>query len=197
MNSNKVFLYLISLLSITLIIKKLKLYSLLAIIASILIGYSITKKWDISIAFGLILGNIVVSLTDRSPIKNVERFSSSKAKKSRRKKTKKQKNKAVKTEGFDDTQDEIISENFSQGSEEEYFIDTKGSFLDNYKSLTKNQISGLNKDTKSLIDTQKQLIETLKNMGPALKDGKQVLDTFKNFFGKEQDMTKILSNFKV
>jgi len=34
-------------------------------------------------------------------------------------------------------------------------------------------------------------------MGPALKDGKQVLDTFKNFFGKEQDMTKLLSNFKV
>jgi len=85
----------------------------------------------------------------------------------------------------------------SNKSEEEYVIDSKGSFLDNYKSLSNKQIKGLNKDTVSLINTQKQLIETLKNMGPALKDGKEVLDTFKNYFGSEKDISKMMSNFKV
>ena len=56
----------------------------------------------------------------------------------------------------------------------QFFIDSKGSFVDNYKSLTPSQVKGLNKDTQSLIKTQKQLIETLRNTGPALKDGKEI-----------------------
>ena len=79
---------------------------------------------------------------------------------------------------------------------EEFFLDTKGSFMENYKSLTPKQVKGLNKDTQNLIKTQRELIETLKNMGPALKDGKEILDTFKNYFGDDQDMNKMLSNFK-
>jgi hypothetical protein len=35
------------------------------------------------------------------------------------------------------------------------------------------------------METQKKLIETLKNMGPVLKDGKNVLDTFKTYFGDD------------
>ena len=54
----------------------------------------------------------------------------------------------------------------------------------------------MNKDTQNLISTQKQLIETLKNMGPALKDGKQILDTFKNYFGDEKDLGKLLKDMK-
>ena len=50
--------------------------------------------------------------------------------------------------------------------------------------------------SKNLIKTQKQLIETLKNMGPALKDGRQVLDTFKNYFGSEQDIGAAMKNLK-
>ena len=63
-----------------------------------------------------------------------------------------------------------------------------GSFVENYKSLTPKQVKGLNKDTQNLIKTQRELIETLKNMGPALKDGKEILDTFKNYFGDDQDI---------
>jgi hypothetical protein len=64
--------------------------------------------------------------------------------------------------------------------------------MDIYKSLTPKQLHGLNKDTQSLISTQKQLIETLNNMGPALKDGKQILDTFKNYFGQDNQMAKMM-----
>ena len=33
-------------------------------------------------------------------------------------------------------------------------------------------------------------------MGPALKDGRQILDTFKNYFGSEQDIGAAMKNFK-
>ena len=34
-------------------------------------------------------------------------------------------------------------------------------------------------------------------MGPALKDGKQIMDTFKNYFGNEKDIGNAMHNFKV
>ena len=101
------------------------------------------------------------------------------------------------TENSDNNSDEKYESNKQDDKEDEYFIDSKGSFLENYKSLSAKQVKGLNKDTVDLIQTQKQLIETLKNMGPALKDGKEILDTFKNYFGNDKDISKMMSNFKI
>ena len=61
-------------------------------------------------------------------------------------------------------------------------INSKESFKTILKSLKSSELSSLNNDTKTLIDTQKQLMETLQSMGPALKEGKSILDTFKNYF---------------
>lgn len=77
---------------------------------------------------------------------------------------------------------------------DEFVIDTKATFLDNLNSLTKQQIQGLNTDTKDLIETQKQLIETLKNMGPSLINGKNILDNFKQYFGNQADLGIMLKN---
>jgi len=65
---------------------------------------------------------------------------------------------------------------------EENKIDHKNSYLELFKSLKPDEINSLNSDTQELIKTQKQLIETLQSMGPALKEGKTILDTFKNYF---------------
>ena len=94
---------------------------------------------------------------------------------------------------FDDHEDDI----------DDNFIDMKSSFLETYKKLSPKQIKGLNKDTKNLMNTQKKLIETLNNMGPTLKQGKDILDTFKEYFGKDKDLNKKglslkdLKNFKI
>tara|TARA_B100001093_G_C26660785_1_gene941666 strand:- start:473 stop:1048 length:576 start_codon:yes stop_codon:yes gene_type:complete len=190
MNSNKLFLIILGFISAFLILPKIKPVAGALILVTIIIGYGITKDLILAICVGFILGNIFVSLNVGALNKkqlNIEGFKNKKSKKKKRKKEK-----------FTDKNDDIVdnNENFSNDDEEEYFIDSKGSFMDNYKSLGPEQIKGLNKDTQSLIKTQKQLIETLKNMGPALKDGKEILDTFKNYFGKDDDMTKMLSNFK-
>jgi hypothetical protein len=56
------------------------------------------------------------------------------------------------------------------------------------KSLDKKEIKGLTTDTQELINTQKQLMELLNQMGPALKDGKEILNTFQNYFGNDKDL---------
>ena len=197
MNSNKLFLVILGFISAFLILPKIKPVAGFLIMATIVMGYGITKDIVSAMAIGFILGNIFVSLNNSMPTKkiHVEGFKSKSKKKKKRKRKKKEK--------FSNKDDDLvenkseISENFSDNEdEEEFFIDSKGSFVDNYKSLTPGQVKGLNKDTQSLIKTQKQLIETLRNMGPALKDGKEILDTFKNYFGKDDDMSKMLSNFK-
>ena len=98
-------------------------------------------------------------------------------------------------DGEEDDEDEDDGEE-DEDVEEEFNLDSKGSFYENYQSLTPKQVKGLNKDTRNLIKTQKSLIETLNNMGPALKDGRQILDTFKNYFGSEQDIGAAMKNFK-
>ena len=187
MDSNRFILIVLATISFLLTIPKIKKHSLALIIITALVGYSVTKNTVISLSVAAILGSIFTSL-ENTPLKIVKRetFTSN--------------NGGEDNEGEDDAkdsdEDEDEDEKFEDDVEEDFNIDSKGSFYENYQSLTPKQVTGLNKDTQNLIKTQKNLIETLNNMGPALKDGRQILDTFKNYFGSEQDIGKVMKNFK-
>ena len=84
-------------------------------------------------------------------------------------------NDTSKADKADDNDDEFEPKNDNK-------VDHKNSYLELFKSLKPDEINSLNTDTQELIKTQKQLIETLQSMGPALKEGKTILDTFKNYF---------------
>jgi hypothetical protein len=58
-----------------------------------------------------------------------------------------------------------------------------------YQQLTPDQIQGISKDTQELMQTQKQLLATIQNMAPVLKDGKRILDSFKDYFGPASGAT--------
>ena len=64
----------------------------------------------------------------------------------------------------------------------ESYIDVGTNFIKAYENLTPQQIDGMTQDTQNLIGTQKKLMSTLNNLGPTLKEGKKILDTFKNYF---------------
>lgn len=183
-NSNDLFLIVLSVISLVLVFPFLNIYNSIVISAIAVIGYSFSRNSIYSIAIALILAHIVISITNGAKEKGVEGFSSE-VKGGDKKSTKK--NKSKKSKPVEKFKEET-------GVEEEYFIDTKASFMDIYKSLTPKQLHGLNKDTQSLISTQKQLIDTLNNMGPALKDGKQILDTFKSYFGQDNNMAKMMKS---
>ena len=88
--------------------------------------------------------------------------------------------------------DESISNEVSENNEDstddagesvtEPYLDVGRSFLEAYKNLSPKQIEGLTFDTKELLTTQQKLIETLNTIGPTLKEGKNILDTFKDYF---------------
>ena len=64
MDSNKLFLLILGIISGLLIVKKAKKISGFLILITIAIGYSITKDWIVSLSMALILGNIFVSLNN-------------------------------------------------------------------------------------------------------------------------------------
>jgi hypothetical protein len=180
--ANRIFLVFVSILSILIIASRLTRTSAVMILATAIIGYGITRDVLFSVAIACLMGNIYVSMLYQYQVPYMETFANKNQKK---KKTTKSKTKP--TEDDNEDLDTIVAD--TEG--EEFFIDKKESFLDTVKSLDPDQLKGLNKDTKALIDTQKQLIETLNQMGPALKDGKNILDTFKNYFGSD-DMKKLM-----
>ena len=79
--------------------------------------------------------------------------------------------------------EENKEKNDKEGDEENY-IDAGTTFINAYKNLDKEQIEGMTKDTKELIETQKNLMDTLKTLAPVVTEGKKVLDTFNNYFEK-------------
>lgn len=172
---NMVVLTILSIFAIVSMYKYLNLVSIVFIFASIILLFSLTDNLLFSVALSLILGSVIISFTNTTSSK--EYFEN-----------KDDDNKTT-------TEDNIENEDFND--EDKIKFDHKASFLENYKSLSKDQIDGLNKDTIELMETQKKLIETLKNMGPVLKDGKNVLDTFKTYFGDDNaDMANILKKVK-
>lgn len=78
--------------------------------------------------------------------------------------------------------DEIAS---AEKPGEEFHLDAGGSFLSAYKKLQPEQIASMTKDTRELIETQKQLMSTLATLKPLISDGKEMLKTFSDYFGTD------------
>jgi len=71
----------------------------------------------------------------------------------------------------------------SEKDDPDFHLDAGTTFMNAYKSLKPDQISAMTKDTQELINTQKQLMSTLNTLKPLMSDGKQIMDTFQNYFG--------------
>jgi hypothetical protein len=65
-------------------------------------------------------------------------------------------------------------------------VDLGTTILHAYRNLTPEQIGGMRRDTKELMDLQKELMGTLAEMKPAIEQGAELLGTFSQFFGKPQ-----------
>ena len=65
-------------------------------------------------------------------------------------------------------------------------VDLGTTILHAYRNLSPEQIGGMRKDTKELMELQKELMGTLAEMKPAIEQGAELLGTFSQFFGKPQ-----------
>jgi hypothetical protein len=192
-NSNDIILIIFAAVSLVLLIPHLSWKSSLIIVCIGFIGFSILKNIILAICIALIIGNIVVSLIKAGQIQ-IELFENKHSKPNKKQKDEKDSDEQIESDEKEETDEKFED---SKEESEDFYIDTKGSFKDNLQSLTPKEISALNKDTKDLINTQKQLLDTLTNMKPALADGKKILDSFKDYFGKDDKaLADMLKNYK-
>jgi len=63
-------------------------------------------------------------------------------------------------------------------------IDASSTLIKAIQGLNPEQISAMTKDTQQLMDTQKSLMGMLNSMKPMMKDGKELMETFEQMFGK-------------
>jgi hypothetical protein len=63
-------------------------------------------------------------------------------------------------------------------------VDLGTTILHAYRNLSPEQIGGMKRDTKELMELQKELMGTLAEMKPAIEQGAELLGTFSQFFGK-------------
>ena len=154
----------------------------------ILVGFIVSKDFPISITIAGILTALIYVFLDKqiplrfkkSVIRNLEHYENASNKKNKKKEKFVNKHAIRKNEkSKPDSDTESEQEDFEPSNS---VLNKKESFKSILGSLNSSEISSLNTDTKALIDTQKQLMETLQSMGPALKEGKTILDTFKNYF---------------
>lgn len=64
-------------------------------------------------------------------------------------------------------------------------IDAGTTLMNALKGLNPDQIKSMTDDTQKLMETQKSLMGMLNSMKPMMSDGKQLLDTFNDMFGKQ------------
>lgn len=70
------------------------------------------------------------------------------------------------------------------------YVDMGSTWMKAYNKLSPDQISGMKKDTKELMETQKALVETLQTMGPTVQQGMDLVNTFQKYFGLSADSTQ-------
>ena len=67
-------------------------------------------------------------------------------------------------------------------------VDIGTTILHAYRNLSPEQIGGMRKDTRELLDLQKELMGSLTEMKPAIEQGAELLKTFSTFFGDSNPM---------
>lgn len=85
-------------------------------------------------------------------------------------------------EGFENEEESKEPE----GTGKAAHVDLGRSILHAYRNLSPEQIGGMKRDTKELMELQKELMGTLAEMKPAIEQGAELLGTFSQFFGKNE-----------
>lgn len=84
-------------------------------------------------------------------------------------------------ERFEDKNEEEKQEDNTD--EPEPHMDIGSTLINAYNKLDKGQIANMQSDTKELMDTQQQLIQTLSSLGPQVQQGAELIKSFQGMFG--------------
>jgi hypothetical protein len=136
-------------------------YLIVWLILTYLAGYHFGFSHTISVVIGI----VVVWLVSMITAKQYENFA---------------------TEEGDTSPDPVDGETVkTAASDKSPHVDIGTTILHAYRNLSPEQIGGMRKDTRELLELQKELMGSLGEMKPAIEQGAELLKTFSTFFGKE------------
>jgi hypothetical protein len=87
-------------------------------------------------------------------------------------------------ERFEDKNEEEKQEDSEKKSDEpEPHMDMGTTIMNAYKRMKPEQVQQMQDDTKELMETQRQLMDTISMLGPQVQQGAELVKTFQGMFG--------------
>ena len=146
------------------------------VLITVVIGYGVRMPLTVAVTLGIATIAGVVLVSGQALKETYENPTESDEKKDE-KKSKKEK------------EPEPHSESKSTKIEDSH-LDAGSTVLHAFQKLNPEQVLQMRDDTKELMETQKQLVETLSSLGPQVQQGAELIKSFQGMFGG--NLTEVL-----
>jgi hypothetical protein len=149
------------------------------VLITVVIGYGVRMPMVAAVTIGIATIAGVVLVSGQALRENYENPTESDEKKDEKKSKKSEK------------KDEPEPHSDSKSSKiEDSHLDAGTTVLHAFQKLNPEQVLQMRDDTKELMETQKQLVETLSSLGPQVQQGAELVESFKGMFGG--NLTEVL-----
>jgi len=151
------------------------------LLVTVVIGYGVRMPLTLAATLGIATVAGVVLLSSQALREGYENPNESKDKKE------------TKDGKKDDSEPKPHSESKGDKAEEnnmDVHLDAGTTVLHAFQKLNPEQVLQMRDDTKELMETQQQLMETLSSLGPQVKQGAELINSFKGMFGG--NLTEVL-----
>lgn len=145
------------------------------VLITVVVGYGVRMPLTAAVTLGIATIAGVVLISGQALKENYENPTESDEKKDKEKHEKKD------PEPHTDSKSAKI---------EESHLDAGTTVLHAFQKLNPEQVLQMRDDTKELMDTQKQLVETLSALGPQVQQGAELVKSFQGMFGG--NLTEVL-----
>ena len=141
------------------------------VLMTVVIGYGVRMPLVAAVTIGIATIAGVVLVSGQALKENYENPNESDEKKDEKKSKKEEKKDP---EPHSDSKSSKI---------EDSHLDAGTTVLHAFQKLNPEQVLQMRDDTKELMDTQKQLVETLSSLGPQVQQGAELIKSFQGMFG--------------
>ena len=149
------------------------------VLITVVIGYGVRMPLVAAVTIGIATIAGVVLVSGQALRENYDNPTESDEKKDEKKSKKKE----------EKTDPEPHSDSKSSKIEDSH-LDAGTTVLHAFQKLNPEQVLQMRDDTKELMETQKQLVETLSSLGPQVQQGAELVQSFKGMFGG--NLTEVL-----
>lgn len=139
------------------------------VIITVVIGYGVRMPLTAAVAIGIMTAIAVILISGETLRERYENPS---------KGEKENKKGKSEPEPHSNSKGDQISDNNMNAH-----IDAGTTILHAFQKLNPDQVLQMRNDTKELMETQKQLVETLSSLGPQVQQGAELVKSFQGMFG--------------